>query len=99
MMPKSLAEETPGCTGPPAKSFKEEKEEGVTLPPIVPKKDSRGRAGEAAEFLKAEELLWASFAAKTLRNSGPAIDEDVPSETREEAEVGEDVMACGAELF
>lgn len=93
-------QEMPGSTGPPARSFgeaKDPKEEGgVTLPPIVKKdKGSNKRANnEAADFLKSEELLWANFAAKTLRNSGPAIDEDLPAETiEEELENNEDAMA------
>lgn len=91
-------QETPGCTGPSAKSLKEIKDEekGVTLPPILPKKDSKmpkRSNNEAADFLKSEETLWANFAAKTLQNSGPAIDEDLPDETEEDLENGEDVMA------
>ncbi|CAJ1458499.1 unnamed protein product [Effrenium voratum] len=45
----------------------------------------------AAEFLKSEETLWANFAAKTLRNTGPAIEEDLPEE--EEEIEKEDAMA------
>eukprot|EP00434_Breviolum_minutum_P027079 symbB.v1.2.023947.t2/scaffold2232.1/size85206/4 len=94
-------QEMPGSTGPPARSFKEtqEKDEGVTLPPILPKKDTRSpnKRGnnEAADFLKSEELLWANFAAKTLRNTGPAIDEDLPSNEPNEEDVNDndDAMA------
>ena len=36
----------------------------------------RARA-QAADFLKSEELLWANFAAKTLRNSGASVEMDL----------------------
>ncbi|CAJ1351642.1 unnamed protein product, partial [Effrenium voratum] len=85
-------QEQPGSTGPPARGTKEDK--SVTLPPIAGKKEKvPGKRGnsEAAEFLKSEETLWANFAAKTLRNTGPAIEEDLPEE--EEEIEKEDAMA------
>jgi len=97
-------QEQPGCTGPKARSFQQpaQEEHGaeqvtdsspgtVTLPPIV-KKDapSRGRNADPADFLKNEELLWASFAAKTLRNTGPAIEDDLPQDGDEEDQNDED---------